>query len=100
VSFPGFFIHAIVRVGGGWLERALVLPRFHHWHHSAAPEAVDTNFAVHLPWIDRLFGTYHLPDGQWPSTYGIAGDPVPEGYLAQLADPFTPRTGRGGSEPV
>ena len=94
VSFHAVFIHANVRFRGGWLERVLVMPRFHHWHHSAAREAVDTNFAVHLPWIDRVFGTYHLPADRWPEEYGIAGDPVPEGYLAQLLAPF--RRGGGG----
>lgn len=65
-----------------------VTPRFHHWHHAAHPEAVDRNFAVHLPWIDRLFGTAHLPPGRWPDAYGIEGAPVPEGYWQQLAWPF------------
>jgi sterol desaturase/sphingolipid hydroxylase (fatty acid hydroxylase superfamily) len=92
VSFHAVFIHANVRFRGGWMERVLVMPRFHHWHHSASPEAIDKNFAVHMPWIDRLFGTYHMPENRWPEDYGIAGDPVPEGYLAQLTDPFT--TGR------
>jgi sterol desaturase/sphingolipid hydroxylase (fatty acid hydroxylase superfamily) len=92
VSFHAVFIHANVRFRGGWVERVLVMPRFHHWHHSAAPEAIDRNFAVHMPWIDRLFGTYHMPENRWPEDYGIAGDPVPEGYLAQLTDPF--KTGR------
>ncbi|HUF47582.1 MAG TPA: sterol desaturase family protein [Vicinamibacterales bacterium] len=91
VSFHAVFIHANVRFRGGWLERVLVMPRFHHWHHSAAPEAVDKNFAVHLPWIDRLFGTHHLPDDRWPETYGIACDPVPEGYWTQLVAPFRRR---------
>jgi lathosterol oxidase len=89
VSFHAVFIHANVRFRGGWLERVLVLPRFHHWHHSAAPDAINKNFAVHLPWIDRLLGTHHLPADRWPEDYGIAGDPVPKGYLAQLTAPFT-----------
>jgi sterol desaturase/sphingolipid hydroxylase (fatty acid hydroxylase superfamily) len=88
VSFHAVLIHANVRLRGGWLERVLVLPRFHHWHHGAAPEAVDKNFAVHLPWIDRLFGTHHLPAERWPDAYGIAGDPVPPGWVAQLSSPF------------
>lgn len=91
VSFHAVFIHANVRFRGGWLERVLVMPRFHHWHHSAAPEAIDKNFAVHMPWIDRLFGTYHMPADRWPEDYGIAGDPVPDGYVAQLTDPFKTR---------
>ena len=40
--------------------------RYHHWHHAAHPEAVDVNFAIHFPFIDRLFGTYHLPKDAWP----------------------------------
>ena len=38
---------------------------------------MDKNFAIHLPLIDWLFGTLHLPGG-WPNAYGIAGNPVPE----------------------
>jgi lathosterol oxidase len=88
VSFHAVFIHANVRFGFGLLEALLVTPRFHHWHHAAAEEARDRNFAVHLPWLDRLFGSLHFPRQQWPGRYGIAGDPVPEGYLGQLAYPF------------
>jgi sterol desaturase/sphingolipid hydroxylase (fatty acid hydroxylase superfamily) len=88
VSFHAVFIHANVRFRLGALERLLVTPRFHHWHHAAADEARDRNFAVHLPWLDRLFGTAYLPEGAWPAAYGIAGDPVPEGYVAQLVHPL------------
>ena len=45
------------------------------------------NFAIHLPLLDRLFGTYHLPD-RWPSGYGVDGHPVPKGYWKQLLYPF------------
>ncbi len=88
VSFHAVFIHANVRFDMGMLERVLVVPRFHHWHHAAAEAARDKNFAVHLPWLDRLFGSAYFPKGAWPERYGIAGDPVPEGYLGQLAWPF------------
>jgi sterol desaturase/sphingolipid hydroxylase (fatty acid hydroxylase superfamily) len=66
-------------------------PRFHHWHHSAEPEAIDKNFAIHLPVIDRLFGTLHLPARAWPASYGIADSAVPDRYPAQLVFPFTGR---------
>jgi sterol desaturase/sphingolipid hydroxylase (fatty acid hydroxylase superfamily) len=49
---------------------------------------VDKNFAVHLPMLDRIFGSYYMPD-RWPESYGIAGGPkVPDGFLGQLAYPF------------
>jgi hypothetical protein len=52
---------------------------------------VDKNFAVHLPVIDLVFGTFHLPGHRWPARYGLEGDPVPESYLRQLAYPFPMR---------
>ena len=51
-------------------------------------EARDRNFAVHLPVIDRLFGTHHLPAGRWPAAYGVPDETVPAGWLAQLAWPL------------
>lgn len=86
VSFHAVFVHANVRFRFGWLDYVVTTPRGHHWHHAQHP--VDKNFAVHLPVLDRLFGTQHLPGDQWPDDYGIHGDPVPEGYAHQLAYPF------------
>jgi sterol desaturase/sphingolipid hydroxylase (fatty acid hydroxylase superfamily) len=90
------FIHANVRWRLRPLGPFLATPAFHHWHHSAEPEAVDKNFAVHLPVLDRAFGTYYLPD-RWPTAYGLAGgDEVPPGYLRQLVFPFRHRPARNG----
>jgi len=96
VSFLAVFIHANVRVDLGALDWVVATPRFHHWHHAATP--VDKNFAVHLPWIDRLFGTAYLPEGRWPEVYGITGRPVPEGYWRQLAWPLLPDQARTRSD--
>ena len=97
VSFHAVFIHANVSWRfPRWVEAIIVTPRFHHWHHGAEAVAIDKNFAVHLPWIDRLFGTYYAPVGQWPAEYGIAGNPVPDGYLAQLAYPVVERDRQSG----
>ena len=68
------------------LNQLLVMPRFHHWHHAMEP--IDKNFAVHFPWIDRLFGTFHMPKGEWPQATGIHGDPVPADFARQLVWPF------------
>jgi sterol desaturase/sphingolipid hydroxylase (fatty acid hydroxylase superfamily) len=51
-------------------------------------DAVDVNFAIHFPFLDKLFGTYHLPEGKWPNGYGVQGHPVPKGYWKQLLYPF------------
>lgn len=87
------FIHANVRFTFGPLRQVVATPEFHHWHHAADPRAYNSNFAGELPVLDRIFGTLHLPardgsDGpRWPDGYGIA-EPVPDGYLAQMAWPF------------
>jgi sterol desaturase/sphingolipid hydroxylase (fatty acid hydroxylase superfamily) len=88
VSFHAVFIHANVNTDFGPLRWWLVSPRFHHWHHSAQTEALDKNFAVHLPWIDRLFGTDHFPPREWPARYGLAGRPLPHSYFLQFIQPF------------
>ena len=80
-------VHANLRGDFDGIGRFIVTPRFHHWHHAIEAEAVDKNFAVHFPLLDRLFGTYHLPKGEWPSGYGVP-ERVPNGYRAQLAYPF------------
>ena len=88
VSFHAVFIHANFAPRVRWLERWIATPRFHHWHHGIEEEARDVNFAVHLPMIDRWFGTYHMPDGRWPEGYGIPGERAPEGWARQLLWPF------------
>jgi len=95
VSFHAVFIHANVGFDFGRLEKWVVTPRFHHWHHAAAREAIDKNFAVHLPFIDRWFGSHYLPPAAWPAQYGIEGNPVPESYAKQWTAPFR-RTSHGG----
>lgn len=87
VSVHAVFIHANFAPRSEWIERILVMPRFHHWHHAREAEAVDTNFAVHLPLLDRLFATFYLPRDRWPQTYGIEGVEAPDGYLKQLVWP-------------
>jgi len=84
------FIHANLSWRFPLIERFLVTPRFHHWHHGLEKEAIDVNFAIHFPLLDRLFGTYFLPQDRWPEGYGIQGHPVPQGYLAQFKYPFAP----------
>ena len=80
-------IHANLRGDFDRLGQWLVVPRFHHWHHGLEAEAIDVNFAIHFPWLDRLFGTYHFPKARWPEGYGVP-EQVPRSYRAQFAYPF------------
>jgi sterol desaturase/sphingolipid hydroxylase (fatty acid hydroxylase superfamily) len=81
----GFLIHANLRWRLGPLEWLISTPAF-HWHHSLA-EPRDRNFASTLPCMDRIFGTYYLPRGQWPETYGIEAK-LPDSVGGQLIYPF------------
>ena len=63
------------------------MPRYHHWQHSSQREAIDRNFAIHFPWIDRLFGTYYHPD-HWPEQYGLDSEEIPRGFIRQTYLPF------------
>lgn len=85
-------IHANLRGNFDAIGKLIVVPRFHHWHHALEAEGVDKNFAIHFPWIDRIFGTYFLPSGRWPKDYGVP-ELVPRGYLAQMRYPFEPKAG-------
>ncbi len=87
-SIQGILIHSNLRFDFGALRHLLVTPQFHHWHHTSQREFLDRNFAIHLPVVDWLFGTYHLPRDRWPDRYGIEGNPVPDGWLRQLLHPF------------
>jgi len=77
-----------------WLEPYVVLPRFHHWHHTSQKECIDKNYAIHFPWIDKIFGTYYFPADKWPDTYGLDNEKLPAGFWGQTFYPFTrPKAG-------
>jgi sterol desaturase/sphingolipid hydroxylase (fatty acid hydroxylase superfamily) len=83
----GFFIHANVKWRFGWLELLISTPGFHHWHHTNdAPERINKNYASILPWVDKLFGTFYLPE-KWPEVYGI-DQPSPRGFVGQILQPL------------
>ena len=93
VGLQAVLAHANLGLRFGWLEKVIVLPRYHHWHHARREDFTDANYAIHLPLVDRLMGTHRLPaDGSWPEDYGNL-DPaeVPPGIWRQHLAPFLPR---------
>jgi sterol desaturase/sphingolipid hydroxylase (fatty acid hydroxylase superfamily) len=91
VAIQAVLSHANTSLAFGWLRHLIVTPHFHHWHHSADPEAIDRNYAASLPFLDRLFGTYLDHADRWPERYGIVGKPLPSGFIAQHLYPFISR---------
>ena len=88
VGFHATFIHANCGVSLKWIEWLLVTPKYHHWHHAEAPEAINKNYSVYLSFIDRLFGTQYNPD-HWPEGYGVVDGKPPETLFRQQLHPFT-----------
>lgn len=90
VGIQAVLAHANLRTNFGWLEYLFVVPRYHHWHHARHRDFVDVNYAIHLPLVDILMGTFRRPPpGQWPEEYGVMKlETVPEGIPAQFLMPF------------
>jgi lathosterol oxidase len=88
VALHAVLLHANVRFRFGALEHVIATPRYHQFHHASDGESLDKNFAVHLPWLDHLFGTIYLPRDGWPAHMGVSGEQPPAGFWAQLAYPF------------
>ena len=87
-------LHANVRLDFGPLAQVIGSPRFHHGHHADQREAYDMNFAAQLSILDRIFGTFRLPEAGHPERYGVS-DPVPDGFIGQLAYPISPPSPSG-----
>jgi len=86
-AFQAVYVHSNVHIPVGPLKYIFCTPQYHHWHHSSEQPAIDTNYAVHLPLYDMIFGTYHMPGNHWPAEYGTV-NPLPRTFLGQLKYPF------------
>jgi sterol desaturase/sphingolipid hydroxylase (fatty acid hydroxylase superfamily) len=84
----------------GRLGHVFVSPAFHRKHHSTDERLQNSNYAMLFTFWDDLFGTADRKSPV-PTKTGIEGNPVPEGWFAQLLYPFAEnwrelrRRGRG-----
>lgn len=90
VGVQAVLAHANLRINFGWLEYVLVTPRYHHWHHARHADYMDVNYAIHLPLVDMLMGTFKRPPANtWPEEYGVMKlETVPTGIVAQTLMPL------------
>jgi lathosterol oxidase len=93
VGIQAVLAHANLRLNFGWLEYVLVTPRYHHWHHARATDYMDVNYAIHLPLVDMLMGTFKRPPSNvWPEEYGVMKlESVPRGFWPQTRMPLGPK---------
>jgi sterol desaturase/sphingolipid hydroxylase (fatty acid hydroxylase superfamily) len=74
ISFNDFF----GRYGHGnikdphWLGYFMSNPKFHRWHHSNHPEAINKNFSAEFNFLDWIFGTAYYPKEGIPEIFGEA----------------------------
>lgn len=90
VTLHATWTHCNFGPNAKWLEKFVVMPRYHHWHHTSQKEGIDKNFAIHFPWIDKIFGTYYFPE-HWPEKYGLDNEAIAPGFMGQTIDPFLPK---------
>jgi len=88
IAIHAVLIHANTSINFGFLKYIITTPQYHHWHHCEEPEHYGKNFAVVFPFIDKLFGTYYLPDKKWPKGTGLVDASFPKGFVRQLVFPF------------
>jgi sterol desaturase/sphingolipid hydroxylase (fatty acid hydroxylase superfamily) len=80
----GTFNHANLRIGGRFLEVIFITPRLHRLHHQTATS--DRNLGTVFTLWDRLRGTFI--DEEARGELGVSGESYPEGFLAQMREPF------------
>ena len=93
-------VHTNIKSDFGFLNRMIVSPHFHHWHHADQPSAYDRNFAGQLAFLDWIGGTLHLPGKSYPAKYGVDAAPPPGNPLRQLLDPFRPSLPQREAPPI
>ena len=88
VAIQAVIAHANTRIPFGPLKYLLVTPQYHHWHHCKDQKFYNKNYAIHFPFIDKMFGTYYLPGNDWPQEMGLKNEKFPKGYFRQFIYPF------------
>jgi sterol desaturase/sphingolipid hydroxylase (fatty acid hydroxylase superfamily) len=76
-----------------WMHPLVMTPQVHRIHHAGDLEIAMSNYANVFPLWDVLLGTFRHPAHTEQPTFGTPDDPMPSGFLAQLADPFRGRSG-------
>ncbi|MEI2300921.1 sterol desaturase family protein [Ensifer sp. MJa1] len=87
-AFIGILTHCNVDMRTGLFDFVFSTPRLHRWHHSKDLREGNMNYGENVVVWDLLFGTYYNPDRPSSTDIGIKGE-IAEGFLKQLAQPFT-----------
>ncbi|MEJ1967537.1 MAG: sterol desaturase family protein [Rhizomicrobium sp.] len=80
------WVHANLDWTLGPFKYVFAGPVFHRWHH--AREKVGVNFAGTFSLFDVIFGTFYMPQGALPKSYGIDDEKMPESFGMQVVYPI------------
>jgi sterol desaturase/sphingolipid hydroxylase (fatty acid hydroxylase superfamily) len=93
-------VHANLDWTFGPFRYVLASPVYHRWHHTSAERGGSSNFAGTFPFLDLMFGTFHMPKGELPDAYGQDDPTLPRDFIGQLVHPFRRRTAPSGAVPA
>lgn len=72
----------------GFVHYVFATPQNHRLHHALDPDLGRSNMSSILMLPDLLFGTFRHPDKHPLGEVGIADNPIPGNFIAQIAAPF------------
>jgi len=91
--------HSNADYRSGPLKYVLANAEVHRFHHVNRPGEGDVNFGLFTTLWDHLAGTFRYAPGRAPRSTAEVGladrRDYPDGYLAQLLEPFRPERPRG-----
>ena len=88
----GHLNHSNLNLSYGPLKYLINNPKMHIWHHAKKlPEnSYGVNFGISLSLWDYLFGTDYIPSDGRDVELGFENDEnYPDGFVKQIADPFS-----------
>ena len=92
LAVVGSISHANVQLTmPAFMYRVLNTPDLHRIHHSMDPAHQNANYCFVFPIWDILFRSFVPPETTRVERTGVENDPVPDGFLRQLALPLTLR---------
>ncbi len=81
-------VHANLNWDFGPFKYLFASPVFHRWHHTSLERGGNMNFAGTFPFIDWMFGTFYMPEGELPDNYGIGEPDFPSSFGGQMIYPL------------
>jgi sterol desaturase/sphingolipid hydroxylase (fatty acid hydroxylase superfamily) len=82
------WVHSNLNWTLGPLKYLIATPVFHRWHHTGVDEGGEKNFSSTFAIWDLMFGTFYMPEGKLPSTYGVDDPNFPKDFIGQMLVPF------------